>query len=87
ISVRGEVEISLPDLAPDRNELQVDFVGLNFASGEVLRYQYQLQGADKDWGAPVEQRTVNYARLAPGRYRFLVRAVNSDGAVSATPAA
>jgi ligand-binding sensor domain-containing protein/two-component sensor histidine kinase len=87
ISVRGEVEISLPDLAPDRNELQIDFVGLSFASGEKLRYQYQLEGADKDWGPPVEQRTVNYARLAPGRYRFLVRAVNSDGVVSATPAA
>jgi ligand-binding sensor domain-containing protein/signal transduction histidine kinase len=87
ISVRGEVEISLPDLAPDRNELQIDFVGLSFASGEVLKYQYQLEGADKGWGAPVEQRTVNYARLAPGLYRFLVRAVNSDGVVSATPAA
>lgn len=86
-SVRGEVDISLPDLAPDRNELKIDFVGLSFVSGEVLRYQYQLEGADKDWGIPVEQRTVNYARLAPGRYRFLVRAVNSDGVVSAMPAA
>jgi signal transduction histidine kinase len=86
ISVRGELAVSLPDLASDRNELQIDFVGLSFASGEVLRYQYRLEGADKDWGTPVDQRTVNYARLAPGRYRFLVRAVNSDGIFSATPA-
>src|SRR5262249_29166621 len=82
ISVRGEADISLADLVPDRNELQIHFVGLSFASGEVLRYQYRLEGADKDWSTPVEQRTVNYARLAPGKYRFLVRAVNSDGVVS-----
>lgn len=87
ISVLGESNIFLPDLAPDRNQLQIDFVGLSFAPGEVLRYQYQLEGADRDWSPPVEQRTVTYARLAPGNYRFLVRAVNSDGFVSTAPAA
>ena len=61
-------------------------MGLSFAPGEVLRYQYKLEGADADWGKQTEQRTVNYANLAPGAYRFLVRAINSDGAVSATPA-
>lgn len=87
VSALGETEIALPDLASDRNQLQIDFVGLSFAPGEVLQYQYQLEGADKDWSAPAEQRTVTYARLAPGSYRFLVRAVNSDGVVSTTPAA
>jgi ligand-binding sensor domain-containing protein/two-component sensor histidine kinase len=87
ISVLGEGDIALRDLTPDRNELQIEFSGLSFASGEVLRYQYRLEGADKDWGVPSEQRTVNYARLAPGNYRFLVRAVNSDGVVSPAPAA
>ena len=86
VSALGETNISLAELAPDRNQLQIDFVGLSFAPGEVLRYQYRLEGADKGWSAPLDQRTVTYARLAPGNYRFLVRAVNSDGVVSATPA-
>lgn len=86
VSALGETNVSLADLAPDRNQLQIDFVGLSFAPGEVLRYQYRLEGADKDWSGPVAQRTVTYARLAPGNYRFLVRAVNADGVVSATPA-
>lgn len=86
ISSLGETEVVLPDLAADRNQLQIDFVGLSFAPGEVLRYQYQLEGADPDWSAPTEQRTVNFASLASGRYRFLVRAVNSDGVASARPA-
>jgi signal transduction histidine kinase len=87
VSALGEPQLSLGDLAPQQNQLQIDFVGLGFGSGEVLRYQYLLEGADTDWSAPDEHRTVTYASLAPGRYRFTVRAVNSDGMVSAHPAA
>ena len=87
ISSLGETEVVLPDLAADRNQLQIDFVGLGFAPGDVLRYQYRLEGADLDWSAPTEQRTVNFASLAPGRYRFTVRAINSDGLASQIPAA
>ncbi len=86
ISALGEREIFLPDLAADQNQLQINFVGLSFAPGEVLRYQYKLEGADRDWSVPTEQRIVNYARLEPGRYKFLVRALNSDGAISFPPA-
>ncbi|MCA1623861.1 MAG: histidine kinase [Acidobacteria bacterium] len=87
ISALGETAVSLPDLPASQNELQIEFVGLSFAPGEVLRYQYRLEGAADDWGPAVDQRTVNLANLAPGRYRFLVRAVNSDGVASTSPAA
>jgi ligand-binding sensor domain-containing protein/two-component sensor histidine kinase len=85
ISALGERQLSLADFAPDQNQLQIDFTGLSFASGEVLRYQYQLDGAS-GWSALSDQRSVTYASLSPGRYRFLVRAVNSDGIVSPEPA-
>ena len=62
-------------------------MGLSFAVGDVLRYQYKLEGSGADWSAPTEQRTVNFASLSPGRYHFLVRAVNSDGVLSVQPAA
>jgi ligand-binding sensor domain-containing protein/signal transduction histidine kinase len=86
VSALGERNMSLPDLAPGRNQIQIDFVGLSFGAGEVLRYQFRLEGADADWSALTEQRTVTYAALSPRRYRFRVRAVNSDGIVSAHPA-
>lgn len=86
VSALGEKEMALPDLPASDNQLQLDFVGLSFLPGEVLRYQYKLEGADADWSAPSEQRRVNYANLAPGRYRFLVRAATSDGTFSAVPA-
>ena len=86
VSAIGETELRLPDLAASASQLQIDFVGLGFAPGESLRYQYMLVGADHDWSAPTTQRTVTYARLASGHYRFLVHAMNADGQVSAAPA-
>ena len=85
VSQLGEKEISLSDLPAGQNQIQIDFVGLSFAVGDVLRYQYRLENST-DWTTPSEQRTVNFASLSPGRYRFLVRAVNSDGLVSEQPA-
>jgi two-component sensor histidine kinase len=70
---------------PER-PLRVDYVGLGFQPGGALRYQYRLEGADREWSAPTDQRTVIYASLAPGSYRFRVRALAVDGALSSQPA-
>jgi ligand-binding sensor domain-containing protein/two-component sensor histidine kinase len=87
LSALGESSASLPDLVADQNQMQIGFVGLSFGPGDVLHYQYKLEGSNANWSAPTEQRTVNFASLPPGNYRFLVRAVNSDGLVSERPAA
>ena len=97
IRVAGE-ELPLPEtgataippleLSASRNNVAVRFVGLSFQGENALRYQYKLEGVDADWGAPTAQREINYALLAPGHYRFLVRAVVADdvNVVSAQPA-
>jgi signal transduction histidine kinase len=85
LSALGETEIGNLTLAPDERQIQIDFYGLNLASGEALRYQYKLEGAGGDWSEPSNQRTISL-NVAPGSYRFLVRAVNSDGLPSASPA-
>ena len=87
ISGLGESRVSGPVLSPGQNFIQFDFVGLGFGAGEKLRYQYRLEGAGSDWSAPAENRSVHYASLSPGRYRFLVRALNAQGLGSAQPAA
>jgi signal transduction histidine kinase len=70
-----------------RRTAPIDFVGLGFAPGEQLRrYQYRLQGVDRDWSPPREQRSVNYASLRPGRYAFQVRALDVAGSISPRPA-
>ena len=86
VSALGESKLSVPALRPAENQVQIDFAGLSFEPGETLRYQYKLERTDADWSALTDVRTVNYAYLAPGAYRFLVRAENSDGVISPVPA-
>jgi signal transduction histidine kinase len=73
-------------LKPDQTQIEISFLGLSFEAGEVLRYQFMLSDADRAWGPLTTQRTVNYASLKPGSYRFLVRAVNSAGISGSVPA-
>jgi signal transduction histidine kinase len=84
ISDLGESSVAGLKLA--QTPIRVDFVGLDYSPGEALRYQYMLENADRDWSPPTDQRTVVYASLAAGTYRFLVRAVASDGTTSPRPA-
>ncbi|MEP6818069.1 MAG: two-component regulator propeller domain-containing protein [bacterium] len=86
ISALGESEISGLVLNPTQNQMSIDFVGLGFAAGETLKYQYKLVGATDEWSASTDERTINYASLSPGKYRFMVRAVTADGLTSSTPA-
>src|SRR5207247_1051367 len=59
LSELGQTEVDVQTLSYAQNQLQVDFFSLNFAPGEVLRYQYVLEGAaDRSWSAPTEQRTI-----------------------------
>jgi ligand-binding sensor domain-containing protein len=82
----GETQLDQLELAPDQNQVQIDFVGLDFRPGADLRYQYKLESVDRDWSPPTSERTVNYASLAPGSYRFLLRAVSAEGISSPIPA-
>ncbi|HEY0323443.1 MAG TPA: two-component regulator propeller domain-containing protein [Pyrinomonadaceae bacterium] len=82
ISELGETELSGLVLEPNQNQIQIDFLSIDFSAGGAVRYQYMLEGADRDWSAPISQRTVNYATLRPGAYTFKVRALTSDGVMS-----
>ncbi len=83
----GGSSFEAPELTDTQNNLQIDYFGIDFRAGESLKYQYKLEGADTEWSAPTDITTVTFANLRPESYRFLVRAVNSEGAVSEQPAA
>ena len=86
LSVLGETAIRPLTLRAGQDNVSVDFLSLNFGSGEQLQYQYKLDGAGVEWSRPTEERTVNFASLAPGSYRLLVRAVSANGLTSPIPA-
>jgi signal transduction histidine kinase len=73
-------------LRPYENSVEVDFVGIELGAGRSLDYEYKLDGAQRDWQALGRERSIRFASLAPGVYRLLVRATNSEGAVTDPPA-
>ena len=82
----GALRVPQVELSAARNNVTIDYVALSFQGENELRYQYKLDGIDKDWSPPTDARSINYAHLAPGSYQFLVRAINPDGVVTREPA-
>lgn len=82
----GEASVGAITLTPERNHLQIGFFGLGLGVHGALKYRYRLEGSEPDWTGPTDRRIVYYTSLAPGRYRFLVEAITSDGVVSAKAA-
>jgi ligand-binding sensor domain-containing protein/signal transduction histidine kinase len=86
ISPLGESEVGGLRLPASNRQLEVEFAGLSFLTGEKLRYQYRLEGDQPDWSAPSTSRSVHFVSLSPGHHRLLLRAVDADNTVSQTPA-
>ncbi len=84
ISDVGETRIGGLTLPPTRNGVEIDFLAFDFSPNTRHRYQYKLDGTDYDWSPPTDQRSVNFASLAAGSYRFLVRAVGVSSLQPAT---
>jgi signal transduction histidine kinase/ligand-binding sensor domain-containing protein len=85
ISELGETHVQAIELGPTQTQVQIDFFSISTGS-PVVRYQHKLENADDKWSEPTDQRSVNFASLSPGHYRFLVRAISADGLVSPVPA-
>ncbi|MGI8494385.1 MAG: ligand-binding sensor domain-containing protein, partial [Pyrinomonadaceae bacterium] len=76
ISILGEKEIAALELNSDQRQVTVEFLGLGASLGEHLKYEYRF-GESADW-TRTEERTVNFANLSSGDYRFEVRAETAD---------
>ena len=60
--------------------VSLEFAALHFAAPARLRYEYRLDGFDREWiPAPADRRVATYTGLAPGSYLFRARAANPDG--------
>ncbi|MGC9952145.1 MAG: two-component regulator propeller domain-containing protein [Bryobacteraceae bacterium] len=86
VSQLGETRIRRGDLQPSQNQVQVAFVGFSDEPEANLRYLYTLEGGESGWQGPGRDHEANYPGLEPGSYHFLVKAVNSEGQESETPA-
>jgi signal transduction histidine kinase/ligand-binding sensor domain-containing protein len=89
-SVRARDTVMAPPpllaLAHDENNVTLEFQGLSFLDEDAVRYSYRMEGLDADWSEPDRARSVRFMNLAPGRYRFLVKAQSATGHWSAPEA-
>jgi signal transduction histidine kinase/ligand-binding sensor domain-containing protein/ActR/RegA family two-component response regulator len=59
------------------NVITFEFAALHFQSPKGNKFAFKLDGFEKDWNYVSNQRTATYTNLAPGTYRFNVKAANT----------
>ena len=64
------------------NFIGFEYLAINYRSTQLTRYEYRLEGFQKEWIEAGSRRYVSYTNLQPGTYKFRVRAENSDGILS-----
>lgn len=69
----------------DENQIRISFLGISYRNGGNTTYRYRLAGMENDW-TYTPNRSVEYASLPSGNYRFEVMAKNGDGTWSNTAA-
>jgi len=72
-------------LRDNQNFITISFSGITFRDPSDLVYKYRLVGLSEKWMF-TNNLQVEYAFLPPGKYRFEVLAINSEGLESSQPA-
>lgn len=63
----------------DQNNFSIEFAALNYSSPEATRYEYFMEGLDKNPTDLNSNRRAYFTNLSPGRYRFIVHAKSNTG--------
>ena len=66
-------------LSYKNNFLTFKFIGITLKSPYKVKYQYKMEGVDKNWSAITDRNEAPYGNLPSGDYTFKVKAMNSEG--------
>ncbi len=69
-----------------QNNISIQYAAIDLTNGPGTQYAYKLGGEDEDWVLAGNQRQINFSRMAPGDYTFMVRAASRNGSWSTEPA-
>lgn len=61
------------------NFLSFEFAALDYNEPLGNQYGYKMEGVDEDWVYSGNRSFADYPNLAPGEYKFKVKASNNDG--------
>ena len=60
-------------LPEDQNTLDITFATLTYDAPELMIYEYQLEGYDKEWKILRGINSIKFSNLPSGEYTFKVR--------------
>lgn len=66
-------------LSKEHSIFSLEFAALSYTGALKNRYQYMLEGFEKEWTEVNGEPRVTYTNLPPGHYTFRVKASNGDG--------
>lgn len=78
-TVRNKSDIPLFELGYDQKMISIRFTSINFTNPNQQRYRYKLEGFDKQWVFPQEEKVATYTNLQPGTYLFVVETIDKNG--------
>ena len=61
------------------NNISFDFNAIEPAANPLIKYQYKLEGYDKDWSTPDHKSSASFGNIFEGTYTFIVRAKGPEG--------
>lgn len=62
----------------NKNYIDISYKALKYNRNKPLRYEYKLSGLDKNW-RKTKELSVQYPRLSPGNYNFILRSESESG--------
>lgn len=78
----GEAQLGfskLIEFSSHTRNIEFRYTSTLLSDAEKVRFKHRLVGFDDHWSEPTASRTISYAYLPPGKYRFEVMARNLDG--------
>lgn len=72
------IQLNLPY---NKNYLSFDFALLDYFNPLQTQYEYKMENVDEDWISCGNRHFVSYSKLAPGDYRFYVKAENINDSI------
>jgi ligand-binding sensor domain-containing protein/two-component sensor histidine kinase len=61
------------------NSINIVFTAFLYTDPDHIQFRYRLDGAGPGWQYPDDERSANFAQLAPGNYTFYVQSGNRNG--------
>ncbi|WP_367390328.1 two-component regulator propeller domain-containing protein [Lewinella sp. LCG006] len=71
----GKVVVPGLQLAHHQNQIRFELTAQDLAQPQEVQYEWRLAGWEDAWTPPSDQRIVSYAKLPPGSYTFMARAI------------